>query len=269
MKACNKCKRELHLEMFEKSSSCKDGHRNTCKKCRNEQRKIHTNKCQICGLEFKTSKSVTKFCSVRCQGIARRRRSSIKCSFCGYDIEIIESEVGKHEYYYCNQGCRINHLKQIMIGENNPNYNSVKYKCDGCGIDIKVNPYKIHNQDHIFCSNECYKLNIGKFYKGENNHNWNHDLTESERINKRRYPAYYEWRNSVYNRDKYTCQCCGSNKSGNLVAHHIINYSSNKKLRLDINNGITFCVDCHRKFHNEFGYFNNDKEQLDKFINRN
>jgi hypothetical protein len=117
--------------------------------------------------------------------------------------------------------------------------------------------------------NECYKLNIGKFYKGENNHNWNHDLTESERINKRRYPAYYEWRNSVYNRDKYTCQCCGSNKSGNLVAHHIINYSSNKKLRLDINNGITFCVDCHRKFHNEFGYFNNDKEQLDKFINRN
>lgn len=266
MKKCNKCQKELSLDLFEKSSNCKDGYRNTCKKCRGLQKKIHYNKCENCGVTFKTSKTSTKFCSMKCSGIYKRKRVSTKCAYCDSDIEIIKSKYGKHEYYYCNQDCRTKHLKKLMVGENNSNYNSVKYECDGCGTTIKTNLYKVKNQNHIFCSNECYKLNIGKFCKGENNNNWNHKLTKSERLNKRRYPAYYEWRKNVYDRDNYTCQCCGNKKSGNLIAHHIMNYSSNEKLRVDINNGITLCVDCHKKFHNKFGYFNNNKKQLEQFI---
>lgn len=61
---------------------------------------------------------------------------------------------------------------------------------------------------------------------------------------------YYFWRKSVYLRDNYTCQHCGSKKE--LQAHHIIpwkNTKNRKWLRYDIDNGITLCRSCHLKAH--------------------
>lgn len=37
-KICSKCKELKPLDAFEKSNSCKDGHRGTCKQCRQEQK---------------------------------------------------------------------------------------------------------------------------------------------------------------------------------------------------------------------------------------
>lgn len=154
-----------------------------------------------------------------------------------------------------------------MKGEKNTNYERVEYICDGCGKNILVIPSIIKNQKHIFCSNDCYKKNIGKYYSGKNSSNWNHKLTQEEREETRRYPDYYNWRNDVYSRDNYTCQKCGSSKSGTLVAHHIYNYSEHKELRTKLSNGITLCVDCHREYHNIYGYKNNNETQLNYFLN--
>ena len=85
---------------------------------------------------------------------------------------------------------------------------------------------------------------------------------------KRRYPAYYKWRKQVYERDNYTCKCCNSSTGGDLIAHHILNYSSHKHLRTDINNGITLCKKCHKEFHNYYGYYNNTQEQLNEFMKK-
>ena len=63
-------------------------------------------------------------------------------------------------------------------------------------------------------------------------------------------PRYKKWRNSVFERDRYECQICGSVK--NIQAHHIIPWSktrNNKDLRYDIDNGITLCRKCHLKAH--------------------
>lgn len=57
------------------------------------------------------------------------------------------------------------------------------------------------------------------------------------------------WRLSIYERDNFTCQKCGQ-KGGKLQAHHIKGYWSNPEIRWDINNGITLCVDCHKKTDN-------------------
>lgn len=85
--------------------------------------------------------------------------------------------------------------------------------------------------------------------RGINHPNFNLNITEKQRFEKREYSEYWNFRKKVYERDNYTCQCCGDNKGGNLNAHHIENYSDNEKKRTDINNGITLCDKCHKKFH--------------------
>lgn len=97
--------------------------------------------------------------------------------------------------------------------------------------------------------------------KGENHPNWNHSLSQEERENGRNIDGYTEWRQNVYLRDKYTCQCCGDNKGGNLNAHHLDGYDWCTEKRTDVNNGVTLCNECHREFHGLFGYGGNTKEQ--------
>lgn len=84
---------------------------------------------------------------------------------------------------------------------------------------------------------------------------------------------YKVWRTGVFERDNYTCQKCGRrSKSGNplaLVGHHILNWKTNEELRYDINNGITFCEDCHREFHKDYGFRDNTLEQVRCFICKN
>jgi transposase/5-methylcytosine-specific restriction endonuclease McrA len=86
----------------------------------------------------------------------------------------------------------------------------------------------------------------------------------------RKSSEYKEWRQSVYNRDNYTCQCCGQ-VSGKINAHHILNFSKNEALRFDVSNGITLCENCHSSnieggFHNLYGTYNNTEEQLKEYI---
>ena len=73
-----------------------------------------------------------------------------------------------------------------------------------------------------------------------------------------------DWRTDVYERDNYICQCCGK-RGCKLNAHHIFNFAKYEDLRFDINNGITFCEDCHKLFHHLYGLTNNDK-QLEEFL---
>ena len=267
MKQCNECKRMLPLDRFEKSKSCKDGFGGTCKECR-YKKKLKKFNCQICGESFMSSHKNAKYCGSICQGIARRRRTKTNCSFCDKPIEVINSKFEKWKYFYCNQKCRTEHLRTLVKGEANPNYSKIKFNCNGCGKSIEITIYEKKNLKHHFCSYECYKNNIGKFYTGPNNCNWNHNLTDKERLIKRRYPAYYKWRKQVYERDNYTCKCCNSSTGGDLIAHHILNYSSHKHLRTDINNGITLCKKCHKEFHNYYGYYNNTQEQLNEFMKK-
>jgi 5-methylcytosine-specific restriction endonuclease McrA len=58
------------------------------------------------------------------------------------------------------------------------------------------------------------------------------------------------WAALVKERDK-KCTECGS--VYDLHAHHIKQYKSHPELRNDVNNGITLCGNCHRKWHSENG----------------
>jgi len=55
---------------------------------------------------------------------------------------------------------------------------------------------------------------------------------------------YFEWKSRVNVRDNFICQECG--KKGN-EAHHKKSWRDFPELRFEISNGITLCLDCHKK----------------------
>lgn len=160
---------------------------------------------------------------------------------------------------------------QKIFSNNNCTLLSNKYENEESDLLYICNTHKEHGifittlrkfRKNMFKCPICFKEN----YTGENNPLYNYNKTQEERLQDRKYYEYSQWRINVFKRDNYTCQCC-KNKGTYLNAHHIENYSSNIEKRLDINNGITLCKDCHKQFHIIYGKYNNNLEQLDNFIN--
>jgi len=74
------------------------------------------------------------------------------------------------------------------------------------------------------------------------------DKEAKERI--RKSYEYMQWRLAVFVKDNWTCQKCGV-RSGNgkevyLEAHHKKSYTKYPKLRFEVSNGKTLCLDCHK-----------------------
>lgn len=83
---------------------------------------------------------------------------------------------------------------------------------------------------------------------GANCHFWKGGITPINKII-RRGILYRMWRKSVFERDNYTCQECriksGNGKAVYLEAHHIKSFAKYLELRFIVDNGITYCKECH------------------------
>ena len=102
-------------------------------------------------------------------------------------------------------------------------------------------------------------------HKGSKCHLWKGGITkENSKI--RNSIEIRLWRELVFARDNWTCQKTNQ-RGGDLVAHHIENFSMLPELRTSIENGITLSKKIHREFHNRYGYKNNSREQLEEFLN--
>lgn len=96
---------------------------------------------------------------------------------------------------------------------------------------------------------EEFKIKVSKGMKGKNsekNHyNWKGGITR-DRHNNNNMCKF--WTLKIFKRDNFTCMNC--NKVGDrLNAHHIKSWAKYPKLRFNIDNGITLCVECHKKLH--------------------
>src|SRR3990167_3750748 len=89
--------------------------------------------------------------------------------------------------------------------------------------------------------------NKGKKYlqiTGVNHFNWKGGISGINR-QLRASLEYEEWRIKVFERDLYTCQSCGQ-VGGYLQADHIKPFILYPDLRLELSNGQTLCIECHR-----------------------
>ena len=140
---------------------------------------------------------------------------------------------------------------------------SGKYLCKKCALSSDDFKLKIKNirtgkkhKPETITKIKSNKNHPGRFRSGKNHPNYNHNLTEQERYNSRhrsRLPGYFNWVKTILKRDMFTCQKCGSNRK--LCVHHINNYANFKNERLNVDNGITLCQECHKEIHKKLGKF--------------
>lgn len=248
MKECSKCHKQKELSEFVKDKNKKDGVRGICKECYNLSKRKTPVKPK--------SKEGYKYCS-KC------KKELLLSEF---NIRMINGN--KKLFSYCKE-C-----------ERKYNNNRYKHICKECGKEYfsgkKVS--KICNECRIPKFAEIGKKTLiaynkipennfwyGKHRTGIENPNYNPNKTDEEREVGRIIEGYKEWRNSVYKRDNYICQCCGYDKGRKLNAHHLDGYEWCKEKRTDIQNGVTLCEDCHKNFHKLYGLKGNTKEQFYKF----
>ena len=135
--------------------------------------------------------------------------------------------------------------------------------CKKCHDEYKIKTYsKLGKIDLSGERNGMY----GRQRFGKENPNYNPNKTDEEREKERLVEGYGIWRNKVFHNDKFTCQCCGDKKGGNLTAHHLDSWDWCKDKRLDIDNGITLCKPCHKDFHDKYGYGKNTRNQFYEHI---
>lgn len=172
------------------------------------------------------------------------------CRFCEKRFHIKPYGLKRGRGIFCSKLCQKKSMEKKVLT-----------KCSLCAKEffVKLSEHKKGSRQR--CSLECSKIfrkiHAKKKVKkgtpsGEKHWNWQGGKTEKH-IAIRSSVKYKEWRKSVFERDNYTCVLCGarnkkgSNKSVILNADHIVPLALNLDMALDITNGRTLCVECHRK----------------------
>ncbi|HFJ9293586.1 TPA: HNH endonuclease [Bacillus cereus] len=249
-KSCKTCNETKHINEFVKDKSKKDGHRNRCKYCENLKRRKTPLKpkpkdghkyCASCREE----KQLNEF-NIRLQ--AGKRKHWSYCKSC-------ERKRDKLKY---NKECGI--CKKRYTSANK--HSKICFDCHmEHNFRTDKNPNILSTLDFSGENNGMY--GVQRF--GEENPNYNPNKTNEDRESGRLIEGYGVWRRKVYERDNFICQCCGYSKGGTLVAHHLDGYSWCVEKRIDLDNGVTLCDNCHNKFHLIYGLRNNTRQQFITF----
>lgn len=249
-----------NTKFFASSHQLKHGNPLYCsKKCFYHNKSIDNSKiieCIVCKKQFRVKNSTIlhkniKCCSRKCSDLNRKndKEYNCKCLICGKEFYAYPSTIKNGLRKYCSKNC----YYASKIKEPN-------CKCIKCGKEIHRKPSQIISNGN-YCSVKCFMS--GK--TGALCYRWKGGVTK-ESILQRASSEYKIWRISVFKRDLFTCQHCGSFGEWNLNAHHIIPFSADKSLRFDVNNGITLCVKCHKLEHLRLSKKNN--KQIDVFETR-
>ena len=150
----------------------------------------------------------------------------INCGHCGVNFRIEPNQVGRKKF--CSKSCfyKGRELKNLFE-KGHP--------------DLVPQESRGHSKETI---EKLKIINRNNAKRGEVNPLWKGNRTE-RKVAMLRY-EYKDWRKAVFERDDYTCQCCGV-KGGYLEADHIKPWCAFPTLRYSLNNGRTLCKNCHIK----------------------
>lgn len=160
------------------------------------------------------------------------------CKMCGKEFKRARTKA-----VHCSIKCKADY-QRTQIGENNPKWtggNRIKV-CQYCGKEFthKVLPILLKRK---FCSKKCADRG-GLRYHGEDHPCWKGGREEIRAL--RSSLEHRAWSENVMRRDNYTCRECGK-RGGDLHAHHILSFADHPESRWDLDNGLTMCVECHKK----------------------
>lgn len=218
-----------------------------CKKCSasNKSNKRKDKFCPDCGKQI-TRKS--NYC-LQCAKKRQRGENSVlwkpdkirNCSICGNKINKPRPDA-------------VGVCKSCYKGDYHRAYKPelIQQYCSICGKSL--------DRHYKYLSNPivCSKCN-----KGIHHVNYNHDKPEEDRIERRKLPGIMDFIKKVRNRDK-VCKKCNSNKQ--LEVHHIKSWKSYPELRLDPDNGILLCKNCHIEFHSIYGLHDTTLSDLIEYL---
>lgn len=213
-------------------------------------------KCLNCKKEYKGQGKF--FCSFECAN--KVKNLGRKCSE-EKKIKISLSNKGKH-FHKCLETTR-KKISESHKGEKNPMFNKK-------GKNNPLFGTKRPQATLKKCSKTFFKKGFIPWNKGLKTGirppNYKGGITSEEKKFKDSF-LFREWRFKIFKRDNFTCQKCKDCSGGNLEAHHIKNFMEQIELRVSLDNGITLCKNCHKHFHKKYGFRNNNKQQLDNFLN--
>ena len=99
---------------------------------------------------------------------------------------------------------------------------------------------------------------------GSLNPNYKSDISDEERLERRDPYKTKIWKTKVKERDRSSCQCCGSFKK--IEVHHVLPFRYYPEKSYDQNNGICLCNQCHTEYHGETRLNNVNEATLMLFI---
>lgn len=214
------------------------------------------NGCELLSTEYVNSSTLLEY-RCKCGGISKIRffafkRGQRQCKKCA-----AKQSAEKNRFTYNEVKNIFEEKGAVLLSKEYINTQTpLEYICPKCGEHAFMSLSNF--QKGYNCSN-CKRLR----FKGENNPHYNPLLSDYDRQELGRYEEGYKaFRRSVFARDKQ-CVICGASK--NKIVHHLDGYSENPEKRTDINNAVTLCEECHKKFHSKHGYGGNTKEQFNEF----
>lgn len=189
----------------------------------------------------------------------RRCRISKSCEVCKAPFEVTPSKIG---YRTCGRVCGyvIRRKGGRPLGSLNRKgrFGLITVSCAEC----KKSFVRKRSESHVLrCSWRCRSVFFQQRYTGSGNPFFGRTFRHTEYVKKwkigkggitpqnrliRGSEAYSKWRVAIFKRDNYTCQDCGR-RGRALNAHHIKPFALFPELRMEISNGTTLCVPCHRK----------------------
>lgn len=248
---CKKCGRERTIQNMKKQAESQR------LKYEDVREEIESEGFKLLSSEYKNARQLLK---IECpkkhifrSRIGDFRRGIIKCKKCAIDSRRIPFHEVVENFDDKGYILLENSYKNTAI--------PMKYICS-------KHPYEIKeiSLDSVRGGHECFECAIEKI-SGENSVHYKHDKTEEDREKDRRLdPEERHWRIKVFQRDNFTCQYCKKYSRDNINAHHKDGYNWCLDRRYDITNGVTLCIECHKKFHTIYGYGDNTEEQYNEWI---
>ena len=228
---------------------------------------IYMKSCRECKEPYLSNKNnIGKFCSLLC---SKKGKNHPRCNIKNSDEhkrKISKSMKGKYisknnpnwkgGVIKKNIPLYNTYAKQIdwceKVRRSLDNENILEVKCAYCGkwyipkmteicSRIKSLNSKGKGECRLYCSNECKQecpiYDKSKYPKGFKESSSREVQTELRQL--------------VFERDKWVCQKCESEK--NLHCHHITGVELNPIESADIDNCITYCKRCHKEVHEKEG----------------